>query len=1370
MTCVKGGICSLLVDSGASVSVLKIGIMVRGILVDSGDILKLTGVTTGKFLTMGRVEVDMNLGDALIFQKFHLVSDDFGINVMGILGRDFLEKYKAKIDFGEKRVILNTNEESLGVDFYRNSGVINCSKVQHIKNLNNNSLLNKVRKLEEEIISIKNNVLSQGDLLSNFIKSMDLNNKLVKNVNKEKKKRVRFKMDDEICNMIEDNICNKNVKNVKNNLAIEELNQNRKDDQVISSDKFNVNVQVNEISEDFYVEINDNKVFLNCKKTINIPMCSERCLKFKFDFIDEYICEEEEITDGIFVGSSIVAKDDYGFGTVCVTNFNNKEGLIENFRILLLNKYEYDVFLFDDECMLDRNESLLRELKLNHLRQDMLGELEKICINNSNIFFLKGDKLKCTYAVEHEIPLTNNRPIYVKQYRLPQAQKEIMNEKITEMLDSEIIRPSHSPYNFPTILVAKKSENGEKKWRMVVDYRKLNEISIPDSFPLPNIIDILDQLGGAVYFSTLDLASGYHQLLVKEEDRCKTAFSTSSGHYEYIRLPMGLMNSGRTFQRLMNQILSKEIGKSCFVYLDDIVVYGRTLEEHNIRLNNIFKTLGAYDLRLQTEKCKLLKTEVVYLGHLITSKGILPDPSKTECVKNFPIPRKTRDIKSFLGLVGYYRRFIQNFAEIAKPLTKQLRKEVRFKWDDNCQKAFEIFREKLISPPILQFPNFSREFIITTDASTFALGAVLSQGKVGQDLPVAFASRTMIDAETRYTTTEQEMLAVVWGIQQFRTYVWGQKFKIITDHQPLTWIFSVKDPSSRLMRWRIKLEEYQYEVVYKKGKLNMNADALSRIETNLENIAVVTRSMNKQNMTNNSLNEIQIESENNDQNDETSDVNLEEEREIRKTVSKHVIEVRYYNDKQIVKNRMRLVEPDVNVIRMSEDFDENEYVTGNVIRHIGKMCNNFYLVVKNELTSDIDVHGLIDALEILKEMLIEMNVSEIGMIMNRDEFENLNYDSVKKIIDNCFSGENIMVLMYIREIKILKSDEDINRVLELLHSSKIGGHVGINRLEKKIRQRYDFPNIKEKVKSFVEKCQFCQKNKCVVKTRMPMEVTSTSKVPFERVALDIVGPLPESGEEKFKYLLTFQDDITKYVEAIPLVNQEAETIARAFVKNIILRHSSPRSILTDNGSNFVSELFKNVCKILGIKRHLATPYHPETNGALERTHRTFKEFLRSYVNDSFDNWDEMIQYGVFVFNTTPHTATKYSPFELLYGFKAELPNVLKGKPQIVYNYDNYLYELKFRLQKSHEIARQNLIRAKEKSKVQYDKKINPKTFIVGQKVYLENMASAGVGRKLKSLYVGPYEVTNVPSRTNTEIMIRGKKKIYHNNLLKLANE
>ncbi|KAL4126987.1 hypothetical protein QTP88_011260 [Uroleucon formosanum] len=458
--------------------------------------------------------------------------------------------------------------------------------------------------------------------------------------------------------------------------------------------------------------------------------------------------------------------------------------------------------------------------------------IERVCIDFMDIFHLEGDKLTHTTSIEHEIKTPEGEPpIYQRQYRLPHRQRDEITRQIKQMKSDGIIEPSNSPWNSPILLVPKKMDvSGKPKFRLVVDFRKLNNITVGDKMPLPQIQDVLDRLGRSKYFSVLDLAQGFHQISLDKESRVKTAFSSDIGHWQYTKLPMGLKNSPPTFQRLMNNVLCNLIGLKCLVYLDDIIVFSTDLSEHDKRIREVFSRLRTHNLKLQPIKCEFLRKEVIYLGHKLTEKGVQPDERKIKSVKTFPIPTTVKEIKSFLGLTGYYRNFVPDYGKIAKPITNLLRKGIEFIWTSECQEAFEKLKIILCNEPLLQYPDFEKPFIITCDASNYAVGCVLSQGVIPADLPIAYASRTLNKAEINYSTTEKELVAIMFGVKQFRPYVYGQKFTIITDHKPLTWLFSVKDPGSRLLRWRIKLDEFDYEIQYKSGKTNLNADALSRIK------------------------------------------------------------------------------------------------------------------------------------------------------------------------------------------------------------------------------------------------------------------------------------------------------------------------------------------------------------------------------------------------------------------------------------------------------------------------------------------------------------------------------------------------------------
>ncbi|KAL4085202.1 hypothetical protein QTP88_027061 [Uroleucon formosanum] len=474
---------------------------------------------------------------------------------------------------------------------------------------------------------------------------------------------------------------------------------------------------------------------------------------------------------------------------------------------------------------------LTRVIQTEHLNSEERASLLRICKKYQDIFHFEGEPLSFTTAIQHDIKTPEGTaPVNIRPYRLPYAHRQVIVEQMEKLEQENIIQPSESPWNAPLVVVPKKPDaNGKPQFRVCVDFRRLNQLTIGDAFPIPRIDEILDQLGRSRYYTTLDLASGYHQVPIRPQDCEKTGFSTDKGHFEFVRMPFGLCGAPSTFQRLMNNVLTGLNGTKAFVYLDDIIIYAVDLVQHEARLEEVFQRLREFNLQLQPSKCQFLRHEVVYLGHLITDAGVKPDPTKISCVRDHPVPRNPTEIKRFLGLSGYYRRFIEKYSQIAKPMTTLLKKGQPFEWTAECQTSFETLVQKLVTAPILQYPNFEEPFILTTDASQYAIGSIISQGEIGHDLPIAYASRTLNKAEQNYSTTEKELLSIVWSVKHFRPYLLGRKFRIYTDHQPLTWLFNVKDPGSRLMRWRLKLAEYQYEVIYKPGVTNTNADALSRM-------------------------------------------------------------------------------------------------------------------------------------------------------------------------------------------------------------------------------------------------------------------------------------------------------------------------------------------------------------------------------------------------------------------------------------------------------------------------------------------------------------------------------------------------------------
>ena len=425
----------------------------------------------------------------------------------------------------------------------------------------------------------------------------------------------------------------------------------------------------------------------------------------------------------------------------------------------------------------------------------------------------------------HKIKLTSEEPFKSKAYRIPHSQKIIVERELEKMLSIGVIKKSNSPWSSPVVLVKKK----DGSVRFCVDYRRLNALTVKDNYPLPYIDETLEGFIGKTHFSTLDLISGYWQFLMDPESQLFTSFITHKGTFMFLRMPFGLCNAGASFQRAMEEVC-QDLPNS-MAYIDDVITASEGFNNHLKDLKSVFQRLRTAKLKIKPSKCKFGCSEIKFLGFIVSRAGIKVCQSRSESIKNYPRPKNAKAIQRFIGLINYYRKFIKDFSIIASPLTQLTRKNVPFTWTNKCDEAFEKLKECLLSPPILIYPDHTKRFKITTDASNIGLGAILSQeDDEGVDRVVAYASRKLKPAEVNYSTTEQELLAIVYAVEKFRPYIYGQTFDLVTDHKPLIHLNTSSSKSARLTRWKLGLAEYSFDIRYKPGKDNINADVLSRIE------------------------------------------------------------------------------------------------------------------------------------------------------------------------------------------------------------------------------------------------------------------------------------------------------------------------------------------------------------------------------------------------------------------------------------------------------------------------------------------------------------------------------------------------------------
>ena len=428
--------------------------------------------------------------------------------------------------------------------------------------------------------------------------------------------------------------------------------------------------------------------------------------------------------------------------------------------------------------------------------------------------------------IDHRIELVpGTEPPHRALYRMSPKGLDELKQQLKDLTDKGYIQPSVSPFGAPVLFVPKKDGG----MRMCVDYRALNRVTVHNRYPLPRIDELLDRLRGAKFFTKIDLRSGYHQIRVHPQDVHKTAFRTRYGHFEFLVLPFGLTNAPATFMHLMHSIFREYLDDFIIIFLDDILVYSRGLQEHMIHVRKTFAVLRSHQLYAKVSKCSFFQHQVDYLGHVVSSKGLLPDPAKVQAVRDWKVPESVTDIRSFLGLAGYYRRFIPNFAKIAAPLTNLTRKNTPFTWSLREGEAFEQLKEVLLHAPVLQLADPERKFFVTTDASDFAIGAVLSQVWNDGEHPIAYESRKLNAAECNYATHEKELLAVIHSLRTWRHYLLGNHFVVVTDHNSLKYIHTQPTLSRRQARWVEFLAEFDFDVEYRPGKGNVVADALSRL-------------------------------------------------------------------------------------------------------------------------------------------------------------------------------------------------------------------------------------------------------------------------------------------------------------------------------------------------------------------------------------------------------------------------------------------------------------------------------------------------------------------------------------------------------------
>ena len=895
---------------------------------------------------------------------------------------------------------------------------------------------------------------------------------------------------------------------------------------------------------------------------------------------------------------------------------------------------------------IDSIEEKIKRIDINpDLHPSQVEQLRDILHRYEDCFAWSDTELGYTDQVKHEIFLTDDTPIAQPYRRIPPAVLGKVKEHIQDLISRKIISPSSSPYAAPIVVAQKK--NGDI--RLCVDYRRLNAVTRKDSFPLPRIDESLDALCGSKFFSTLDLASGYYQVAMAERDKHKTAFVCPFGLYEFNRMSFGLCNAPSTFQRLMNQTMSDFMWSILLVYLDDLLIYTPTFDKHLIALELVLGRLRLIGVRLNPDKCHFAYFVVKFLGHLVSAEGVATDPDKVEAVRNWPEPKTVKDVRSFLGLASYYRRFVKDFAKIAGPLNglykkvhetypndmfKGERKQLSSLWTPECQEAFLQLKLKLTTAPVLGHPDFSLPFLVEIDASFVGLGAVLSQQQQGKTTVIAYASRTLrlTEKEMRnYSSRKLELLGMKWAVaEKYRNYLLCHSFTVLTDNNPLSHMSTGKFSAVEL-RWIAEINSVgDMTVDFKPGRLNRNADALSRNPVS--------------------------------QPDDSED--------------------------------------DWTAISAIQAMSVQEYpqlqTPTPLLDEI--FCGHINIEpTPDDLSKSEDPHRLITAQH--NDPAIANIIPFVSLRRKPNNYERNTFcDETKKLLrvfDSLTIQEGLLMRHWmepgtkVKQLVVVAPISERKRLFQLAHSRH--GHQGAERTYQLLRRRCFWPGMLDDVSEMVKRCERCQPAKKATIGVRQQRGHIIANQPLEILALDFLTV--DQAADGTEHLLVMTDVFTKFAVAVPTCDQSATTVVEKLIHSWILHYGVPLRIHSDQGRAFESEVVRLLCHHYGIKKSRSTAYHPAGNGQCERFNRSLLSLLTTLDPSQKPHWPKYLAELVYYYNSTPHSTTGLSPYALLFGREPRLPlDVALGiMPARSYEDDHVLNHIE-RLNALRNRARENTFR------------------------------------------------------------------------------
>ena len=977
-----------------------------------------------------------------------------------------------------------------------------------------------------------------------------------------------------------------------------------------------------------------------------------------------------------------------------VSMVNRSNGVVVNETVGLMQKSVMD----------ESKDLLIDRLLCKNAPSEFYELLKNVLTNFQNVVAVRDEPPGRISTHPFRIDTGDHKPIKSKQYRTPVAYQNAVENEVNKLLDQGIIRESDSPWSSPVVCVKKK----DGSLRLCIDYRKLNKITVDDNYPLPSMEELLVKVSGSKYFSTLDLKSGYHQIPVEETSIPKTAFVTNDKLFEYLYLPFGCKTAPAHFSRVMQSVLRSLVGKSVLVYLDDIIVIGDSVEEHLKNLIDVLDALERKGLKIKLEKCKFFQESVQFLGHIVSAKGIMPCWDKVEAIRNFPRPKTVKDLSSFLGLASYYRKFIKNFSDIARPLDA-LKKSNKLVWTTVEEEAFEKLKSALSSDKVLAFPKFDRPFLVTTDASNIAIGGVISQlDDYGIERPICFASRALKKQEKNYSTFHKEALAILWMLERHRFFLLGNPIVLKSDHRPLRDLFDKQDLGSRQSRWIERLLEFNIkDFEFIAGKSNVVADSLSR------NIAtrMVTRSMKKRKVSNNN-----------------DDCGIGEQKSMR-----------------------------------GEQVEQNDVVMeGDTHRGVMSGC-------PVEVSVDL---GAWDIQDLLTKQNDEGWIRQIKDCLKGDSNcfpSNIRAPKDSFLIEDNVLYQSYMKRPGEVKFRVVLPTSLLPRAISMVHSNNLAGHLGVDRTLHKARDVFYYPGIKARIREYINSCHICN---CMKSHKLSYPEARKWPVigsKFFRVHMDLVGPLP-IGKYDSKYICVFVDSFTRYTFCQALEDKSAIAVANAFA-NFIYRFGCPRELISDNGREFINSVIDELTKQFNVKHFTVQAYRPSANGLVESHNKEMIKLLKSIVLDKPNNWVEALPCAEFALNTAYNRSIKECPFFLVFGQDPLLPFniILDNSPTPLYNTEDYKKFMLNNMRRIFKLTEDTLVRSNEKYKKQYD--VRHRTGVVkleiGDRVYLQRLQPRK--HKLQANFSGPYRILELKKDAAIlKNLANGRTAEYHLSFLKKA--